>query len=103
MGVHSDVLLFLRPSAIEGRRPTQYVLPRRAGRGGPAGDERGDDGVRPMPLRNGPGGDAGPTRPERRRQAASEIGRAHVCTPVTNEHLVCRLPLERQNTTTPDT
>src|SRR3546814_4569231 len=27
-----------------------------------------------------------------------EIGRAHVCTPVTNAHLVCRLPLE--NTTT---
>src|SRR3546814_441795 len=23
-----------------------------------------------------------------------EIGRAHVCTPVTNAHLVCRLPLE---------
>src|SRR3546814_2616808 len=27
-----------------------------------------------------------------------EIGRAHVCTPVTNAHLVCRLLLEKQNT-----
>src|SRR3546814_2420801 len=27
---------------------------------------------------------------------AAEIGRAHVCTPVTNAHLVCRLLLEKQ-------
>src|SRR3546814_257740 len=27
-----------------------------------------------------------------------EIGRAHVCTPVTNEHLVCRLLLEKKKT-----
>src|SRR3546814_3276240 len=27
---------------------------------------------------------------------AREIGRAHVCTPVTNAHLVCRLLLENQ-------
>src|SRR3546814_4092752 len=26
------------------------------------------------------------------------IGRAHVCTPVTNAHLVCRLLLEKKNT-----
>src|SRR3546814_7920431 len=26
-----------------------------------------------------------------------QIGRAHVCTPVTNAHLVCRLLLEKQN------
>src|SRR3546814_10366980 len=26
-----------------------------------------------------------------------EIGRAHVCTPVTNAHLVCRLLLEKHN------
>src|SRR3546814_7554685 len=26
-----------------------------------------------------------------------EIGRAHVCTPVTNAHLVCRLLLEKTN------
>src|SRR3546814_1129820 len=25
-----------------------------------------------------------------------EIGRAHVCTPVTNAHLLCRLPLYKQ-------
>src|SRR3546814_1062473 len=28
-----------------------------------------------------------------------EIGRAHVLTPVTNAHLVCRLLLEKKNTT----
>src|SRR3546814_15028339 len=28
----------------------------------------------------------------------AEIGRAHVCTPVTNAHLVCRLLLENTNT-----
>src|SRR3546814_5926446 len=28
-----------------------------------------------------------------------EIGRAHVCTPVTNAHIVCRLLLEKKNTT----
>src|SRR3546814_5809226 len=28
-----------------------------------------------------------------------EIGRAHVCTPVTNAHLVCRLLLEKKNYT----
>src|SRR3546814_7738763 len=27
-----------------------------------------------------------------------QIGRAHVCTPVTNAHLVCRLLLEQKNT-----
>src|SRR3546814_6241531 len=30
--------------------------------------------------------------------ATAEIGRAHVCTPVTNAHLVCRLLLEKKNT-----
>src|SRR3546814_3574226 len=34
------------------------------------------------------------------RPPPSQIGRAHVCTPVTNAHLVCRLLLEKQ--TTPD-
>src|SRR3546814_2971636 len=28
---------------------------------------------------------------------AGQIGRAHVCTPVTNAHLVCRLLLEQNN------
>src|SRR3546814_7574667 len=28
---------------------------------------------------------------------AGQIGRAHVCTPVTNAHLVCRLLLEKNN------
>src|SRR3546814_1805039 len=29
-------------------------------------------------------------------RAITEIGRAHVCTPVTNAHLVCRLLLEQK-------
>src|SRR3546814_5112300 len=29
-------------------------------------------------------------------QVVREIGRAHVCTPVTNAHLVCRLLLEKK-------
>src|SRR3546814_10633102 len=29
-------------------------------------------------------------------KAPAEIGRAHVCTPVTNAHLVCRLLLEKK-------
>src|SRR3546814_5381624 len=40
-------------------------------------------------------------RDERRPHPGEEIGRAHVCTPVTNAHLVCRLLLEKtQHTTT---
>src|SRR3546814_7713813 len=30
--------------------------------------------------------------------SAVQIGRAHVCTPVTNAHLVCRLLLEKKKT-----
>src|SRR3546814_1666340 len=32
------------------------------------------------------------------RMAALQIGRAHVCTPVTNAHLVCRILLDKNNT-----
>src|SRR3546814_6474201 len=35
----------------------------------------------------------------RRDGAIEKIGRAHVCTPVTNAHLVCRLLLETKNDT----
>src|SRR3546814_6452126 len=31
-------------------------------------------------------------------QSYAKIGRAHVCTPATNAHLVCRLLLDKQNT-----
>src|SRR3546814_6586307 len=34
------------------------------------------------------------------REYKDEIGRAHVCTPVTNAHLVCRLLLEKTKTHT---
>src|SRR3546814_7551331 len=36
----------------------------------------------------------------RRRLSPVEIGRAHVGTPVTNAHLVCRLLLEKKKSTT---
>src|SRR3546814_1510998 len=35
-------------------------------------------------------------------ESSEEIGRAHVCTPVTNAHLVCRLLLEKKNDTHDD-
>src|SRR3546814_2349345 len=35
-------------------------------------------------------------RPASDSMPPMEIGRAHVCTPVTNAHLVCRLLLEQQ-------
>src|SRR3546814_8353897 len=35
-----------------------------------------------------------------RRRYATEIGRTHVCTPVTNAHLVCRLLLEKKKQAT---
>src|SRR3546814_972224 len=41
------------------------------------------------------------TAPAARRRA-TKIGRAHVCTPVTNAHLVCRLLLEKKKTTHTD-
>src|SRR3546814_1103211 len=37
-----------------------------------------------------------------RVEPVRQIGRAHVCNPVTNAHLVCRLLLEKQNRTTTD-
>src|SRR3546814_10346714 len=42
---------------------------------------------------------ATPSRPAARTASApifTEIGRAHVCTPVTNAHLVCRPLLEKK-------
>src|SRR3546814_2786143 len=36
--------------------------------------------------------------PEEIRGDGDKIGRAHVCTPVTNAHLVCRLLPEKKNT-----
>src|SRR3546814_8382117 len=36
------------------------------------------------------------------RSQGVEIGRAHVCTPVTNAHLVCRLLLEKKKITITD-
>src|SRR3546814_9402583 len=38
----------------------------------------------------------GSLRRPRAGQRLAQIGRAHVCTPVTNAHLVCRTPLENK-------
>src|SRR3546814_2159204 len=61
---------------VDDRRVLDQRGHHRAGRQGDAGAERGD---------------------AQRRTAghARKIGRAHVCTPVTNAHLVCRLLLEK--------
>src|SRR3546814_5461402 len=42
---------------------------------------------------------AGPVEPDANTPADAEIGRAHVCTPVTNAHIVCRLLLAKKKTT----
>src|SRR3546814_1228349 len=39
---------------------------------------------------------AGALQPDQRVLPEGEIGRAHVCTPVTNAHLVCSLLLEKK-------
>src|SRR3546814_9502779 len=55
--------------------------------------------IHPMHIHGGPfevvARDGETLAPAARFRA--EIGRAHVCTPVTNEHLVCRILLEKKN------
>src|SRR3546814_8638041 len=49
-------------------------------------------------MRSGlPGGDMRRAMPGAPRPSSPKIGRAHVCTPVTNAHLVCRLLLDINN------
>src|SRR3546814_3224956 len=43
------------------------------------------------------------TKPKPQPLASVKIGRAHVCTPVTNAQLVCRLPIEKTKSTTTNT
>src|SRR3546814_4090057 len=38
------------------------------------------------------------SHPQAARSIIGEIGRAHVCTPVPDDHLVCRLLLEKKKT-----
>src|SRR3546814_3773475 len=57
-------------------------------RGDPAPGAAGGRGRRPGAARGGRAGGPAPRR---------QIGRAHVWTPVTNAHLVCRLLLEKKN------
>src|SRR3546814_3851062 len=42
-----------------------------------------------------------PNKPDNLDEQSWEIGRAHVCTPVTNAHLVCRLLLEKKKSLLP--
>src|SRR3546814_5057356 len=59
----------------------------------------------PPAIEHGQPVDFGKTEIENRRvigfgraqEMPVQIGRAHVCTPVTNAHLVCRLPLDKNN------
>src|SRR3546814_1898919 len=46
-----------------------------------------------------PSSAAPPPTPPAPQPAPAQIGRAHVCTPVTHAHLVCRLLLEKNNST----
>src|SRR3546814_10411412 len=45
------------------------------------------------------GGRSGPPYCRARGLRTGKIGRGHVCTPVTNAHLVCRLLLEKKKQT----
>src|SRR3546814_6026769 len=47
-------------------------------------------------------GGAGQSAAAAAAEQGPEIGRAHVCTPVTNAHLVCRLLLEKKKQHTPN-
>src|SRR3546814_4149336 len=69
-----------RPQAADERWPRSY---------GPVCADRRGDRRREGNARN---------RRSRRPAGKGEIGRAHVWTPVTNAHLVCRLLLEKKKT-----
>src|SRR3546814_4890542 len=63
-----------------------------------------------MSGHNGPSGRPAPSSPSGARWTGrgpatpiGKIGRAHVCTPVTDSHLVCRLMVVKNNTVTPYT
>src|SRR3546814_1483666 len=62
--------------------------------------EWGSQGLLDMPVVMMSGHATVDTAVEATRIGAVEIGRAHVCTPVTNAHLVCRLLLESKNNIT---
>src|SRR3546814_10908189 len=68
-------------------------------RSGPEGSSRNEfrpgRSVRPSTLVAGLFAD-GPCSDPVTSELGRQIGRAHVCTPVTNAHLVCRLLLEKQ-------
>src|SRR3546814_6819862 len=62
-------------------------------------DERAVAGRRRTVGRGARAGDPRLGRARGEEIAAVEIGRAHVCTPVTNAHLVCRLLLAKTTST----
>src|SRR3546814_8461518 len=73
---------------------------RGSGRGadgkGDRGPARQEGGVRPQVLPRLCAGEAGDERRRLSPGEEHEIGRAHVCTPVTNAHLECRLLSEKK-------
>src|SRR3546814_1103513 len=82
------------------RRHQLFSSPRPPSQGSRASDGTAahDDWCHPTT----PPGRAAPGRRRRRRgcRGREKIGRAHVSTPVTNAHLVCRLLLEKKKNTT---
>src|SRR3546814_6097735 len=69
--------------------------PSRTARSAPCGSAR----RRPAPFRHGKGAPRhAKDTPASAADDAGQIGRAHVCTPVTKAHLVCHLLLEKKKT-----
>src|SRR3546814_1766437 len=101
-----------RSRALEGRRAAGrsgrlYLADRRAATARTRSDRRACGPVQPRcrdPAHRRHDGQPGLYRRghhlrRRARLAGSQIGRAHVSTPVTNAHLVCRLLLEKKKIT----
>src|SRR3546814_4785617 len=79
---------WMQPTAAENHRRHSAPLHRRIEPNSPS-TRRQDE---PYPDPSAPGSASGAAAPCR----AAQIGRAHVRTPVTNAHLVCRLLLEKK-------
>src|SRR3546814_1302256 len=62
-----------------------------------------DVGVLGKEAEDQPGHEVVNVGPALCRSPVGEIGRAHVCTPVPNAHLVCRLLREKKNTNSNNT
>src|SRR3546814_7684487 len=83
-------------SKDEAERRAWATVNDESGGGKKSGSGRGKKETQAASRRGGrAGGKAAAARPASER-SASEIGRAHVCTPATNAHLECSFLLETQ-------